>query len=157
MGVWEGFVLNGEMGGATNLLGLIQEINTLVEKRCHRFLVKRFGLTVPQYRLLVAAAEGKAETLGALADDLSCSRGNLTGVVDRLERDGWVTRDRDRDDRRVVRCYLTQKGKSIGEIHRVLMEEVNSMAQVWTTEEQELLHSLLSRLCHNRAGLAQAG
>lgn len=149
--------MNGEMGGEVNLLGLLQDINTLVEKRCHRFLVRRFGLTMPQYRLLMAAAEGKAETLGALADDLSCSRGNLTGVVDRLERDGWVTRDRDRDDRRVVRCFLTQKGQGIGDIHRALMEEVNSMAKVWTTEEQQLLHSLLTRLRHNQASLAQAG
>lgn len=149
--------MSDEMGGEMNLLGLLQDINTLIEKRCHRFLVKRFGLTVPQYRLLMAAAEGKAETLGALADDLNCSRGNLTGVVDRLERDGWVTRDRDRDDRRVVRCFLTQKGQSIREVHRVLMEEVSSVAKVWTTEEQQILHSLLTRLQSERGDLAQAG
>lgn len=67
-GEWEGIFLSDAIHGGGHLLGLLENISKLVEKRSHRFLVKRFGLTVPQYRLLLAAAEGKAATLGALAD-----------------------------------------------------------------------------------------
>ncbi len=37
----------------------------------------------------------------------------VTGVVDRLEAKGYVLRDRDREDRRVVNVRLTDKGKDL--------------------------------------------
>lgn len=129
-----------------NVLPLLQTIAALVEKRCHRFLTQRYGLTMPQYMLLLAAMYGDATTLGGLADELNCSRGNLTGVADRLERDGWLVRERSTEDRRVVNIRLTDKGARVWEIKRELAQEMANLARVWTAEERTLIYRTLEKL-----------
>ncbi len=129
-----------------NILPLLQTISALVEKRCHRFLSRRYGLTMPQYMLLLAAMYGDATTLGGLADELNCSRGNLTGVADRLERDGWLVRERSTEDRRVVNIRLTEKGTRVWEIKRELAKELQEVAKVWNLDERNLLYRCLEKL-----------
>lgn len=160
-----GALNQGEMGAkfmdqkfeAGNLFALIQDVQAIIEKRCHRFLSNRHGLTWPQYRLLMAAASGQASTLGELAEDVHCSRGNLTGVTDRLQRDGWLTRERHRDDRRVVTLRLTAKGERIRAIHSELLADLAAFANVWTVEERTVLTALLGRFAAAGAQFAQAG
>lgn len=128
-----------------NVLPLLQTISAMVEKRCHRFLSQRYGLTMPQYMLL-AAMYGDATTLGGLADELNCSRGNLTGVADRLERDGWLVRERSTEDRRVVNIRLTDKGTRVWEIRQELAKEMADLSRVWTPEERSFLYRVLEKL-----------
>jgi DNA-binding MarR family transcriptional regulator len=71
-----------------------------------RKALNKFKLTYPRFLVLLALLENGQLTLGDIADDLGCSRGNLTGIVDRLERDGHVIRDRSKEDRRVVKARL---------------------------------------------------
>lgn len=129
-----------------NILPLLQTISDLVEKRCHRFLSRKYGLTMPQYQLLLAAMYGDATTLGSLADELNCSRGNLTGVADRLERDGWLVRERSTEDRRVVNIRLTEKGSKVWEIRREVAKEMAEMAKIWTPEERGLLLRTMEKM-----------
>lgn len=129
-----------------NILPLLQTISALVEKRCHRFLSRKYSLTMPQYMLLLAAMYGDATTLGGLADELNCSRGNLTGVADRLERDGWLVRERSTEDRRVVNIRLTEKGTRVWEIKRELAKELQELAKVWSGDERNLLYRCLEKL-----------
>lgn len=129
-------VSGSEQFSSEHVLPLLQTIADLVDKRCHRFLSRHYGLTMPQYQLLLAALMGEASTLGSLADELNCSRGNLTGVADRLERDGWLQRERSTEDRRVVNIRLTDKGSKVWEIQRELAKEMAEIAKVWTPEEQ---------------------
>jgi DNA-binding MarR family transcriptional regulator len=49
-------------------------------------------------------------TMGELARRIGTTDKTVTGVVDRLEREGHVQRERDAADRRVVRARLTRKG-----------------------------------------------
>lgn len=139
-------VAGHEQFTSENVLPLLQTIADLVDKRCHRFLNRQFGLTMPQYQLLLAALMGEASTLGALADELNCSRGNLTGVADRLERDGWLQRERSTEDRRVVNIRLTDKGGKVWEIQRELAKEMGEIAKVWTPDEQRTLVGKLQKM-----------
>ncbi len=129
-----------------NILPLLQTIADLVEKRCHRFLSRKYGLTMPQYHLLLAAMYGDATTLGSLADELNCSRGNLTGVADRLERDGWLVRERSTEDRRVVNIRLTEKGTRVWEIKKEVAKELAEIAKIWTPEERAVLLRAMEKL-----------
>lgn len=129
-----------------NILPLLQTIADLVEKRCHRFLSRKYGLTMPQYHLLLAAMYGDATTLGSLADELNCSRGNLTGVADRLERDGWLVRERSTEDRRVVNIRLTEKGERVWEIKGELAKEMAEIAKIWSPDERTIMLRAMERL-----------
>lgn len=139
------------------IFGLVQTIDTLVQKRSHRFLSRRFHLTVPQYRLLMAAAEGQEFNLGHMAEEIKCSRGNLTGLVDRLERDGWLRRHRSREDRRVITLELTEQGQRIHEIHAALTAYLRPLTQAWTPEEIRSTVALLSRMLGKDESLAHVG
>lgn len=127
---------------------MIQVISDLIEKRSDRFLNARYGLTTPQFQLLMAAVENCDVTLGGLSDSLACSRGNVTGIVDRLERDEWLKRERSTDDRRVITVRLTDKGNRVKEIEQELVQELSGLSQVWDNQQRQALWQLLVRMYH---------
>jgi len=51
--------------------------------------------------------------LGELSKKMYLHPSTITGVVDRLEKRGYVLRHRDQEDRRVVKVQLTPKGKKL--------------------------------------------
>ena len=61
--------------------------------------------------------------MGELARRVGTTEKTLTGVVDRLEREGHVNRERDAADRRLVRVRLTRRGE---EAHRRIDDLVNA-------------------------------
>ncbi len=71
------------------------------------------GLSRAQLSVLRKLSEvGSAVSLSDLAAALSCVRSNMTQLIDRLERDGLVTRVDDPGDRRSVRAALTPLGET---------------------------------------------
>ncbi len=88
---------------------------SLLGKEADRVL-QGFGLTQAQFDVLMLlryqTAEGSADqtTLGRM---LVVNRANVTGLVDRMERDGLVTRTGDPVDRRVKRVRMTPAGARV--------------------------------------------
>ena len=78
-----------------------------------RRLVEEFGLTGPQLVTLQTAAELGPLSAGALAKTVHLSRPTLTGILDRLERQGLISRLRDERDRRSWSVTVTPAGKTI--------------------------------------------
>ncbi len=62
--------------------------------------------------LIVLNAEGPLPMRG-LAEALDVSQASATGIVDRMEQRGLVTRERDAEDRRVVRVLPSDTGRSL--------------------------------------------
>ena len=104
-------------------------------------------LTVPQLDIISCLDRSKGLPLSELAERLLVTGGNITGIIDRLERDGYVYRERDKKDRRIVRALLTEKGfdlyKSFLPRYKEIMRKINS---VLTTEERQQLQRLLKKL-----------
>lgn len=74
-------------------------------------LFRRYGLTFSQYNVLrILRGEGKAMSCLEIARRMVQVVPAMTGLLDRLERRGLVQRDRDVEDRRVVRITLTKEG-----------------------------------------------
>jgi MarR family 2-MHQ and catechol resistance regulon transcriptional repressor len=79
-----------------------------------------------------------------LAAKLLKSGGNLTMVVDNLERDGLVARERSTEDRRFVRVALTPKGrKLIATVFPLIAAGITREFAALTATEQ----ATLARLC----------
>ncbi len=68
------------------------------------------GLTPPQLHALLWLGHDGPLAMGELARRVAVTEKTVTGLVDRLERDGLLRRDRDAADRRVVRVTLTRRG-----------------------------------------------
>lgn len=78
------------------------------------------NLTATQYIVLAKLWEGDGISLSELGDRLDFDNPTLTGVIDRMERDGLVRRQRDADDRRVIQVHVTSKGQELrGAIGRI--------------------------------------
>jgi DNA-binding MarR family transcriptional regulator len=74
----------------------------------------------------------------------------LTGLLDRMERDGWVERRLDASDRRAKRIYLTDKVAPVMKELRTLAREVRMAALRGLSEtEQQTLMSLLLKVRGN--------
>jgi DNA-binding MarR family transcriptional regulator len=75
-----------------------------------------FGLTASQYNVLnVVGPRPDGMSQRELSDVLVVDRSNVTGLLDRMEKCGWVQRADDPLDRRVYRITLTASGRKLWE------------------------------------------
>jgi DNA-binding MarR family transcriptional regulator len=74
---------------------------------------QEFGITGPQLWALKTISADGSLPLGELSNKMYLHPSTVTGVVDRLEKKGYVVRDRGQEDRRVVEVKLTPKGKEL--------------------------------------------
>lgn len=76
---------------------------------------KAVGLTHAQHQLLLAVKghdDPRGPTIGEVADYLMLRHHSAVELVNRAEASGFVERERDRTDGRVVRLHLTALGES---------------------------------------------
>ncbi|HLL52910.1 MAG TPA: MarR family transcriptional regulator [Myxococcaceae bacterium] len=85
--------------------------------------VEELGLTPPQLHAVFWLGNDGALTMGELARRIGITEKTVTGVVDRLERDGHAQRERDEQDRRVVRVRLSPGGAALHKTFRARMTE----------------------------------
>lgn len=106
------------------------------------------GMTLPQFDVLAQLARRRdGMTPGALTRELLVSPGNVTGIVERLVRKGWVERRPVPDDRRAVRLVLTSRGRTTMEraVPRHRKEVAECLAD-YSDQELRSLRLLLARL-----------
>lgn len=91
--------------------------------QAYRRILKPWGLTYPQYLVLIELWEREPRTVGELGDDLALDSGTLSPLLSRLEKLGHVARTRSTDDARVVSIRLTPQGQALrGELAHVTDE-----------------------------------
>ncbi|MEJ6399830.1 MarR family winged helix-turn-helix transcriptional regulator [Nicoliella lavandulae] len=79
--------------------------------------LKQFNLTYVQYITLLALWKEDGVTVNTLSRELDLTNGTLTPLLKRLEKAGWITRERDKKDERRLIVSLTERGKQLqGEI-----------------------------------------
>jgi DNA-binding MarR family transcriptional regulator len=71
------------------------------------------GLTLAQLRSLFIIANEGSTNFRKLAEALKVTPANVTGIVDRLEEQGLVSRTPNPEDRREITLQATDKGKSL--------------------------------------------
>lgn len=81
--------------------------------RRYRPLLKEYGLTYPQYLVLVVLGGAGPCPIKELAGTLRLDHATLTPMLRRMEEADLVARDRDPDDARVVRLALTERAARI--------------------------------------------
>jgi DNA-binding MarR family transcriptional regulator len=69
--------------------------------------------TMPRFELMTNLEREDGQTLAMLSRRMLVTAGNLTGLVNRAERDGVVERRADPRDRRLSRVYLTVSGRDL--------------------------------------------
>lgn len=105
-------------------------------------------LTMSQLRVLFFLRRERGATVGGLASQLRVTPPTITGIVDRLVRQGLVVRQEDPSDRRLVRHCLTERGlEVVGELERTGRVYLEGVLRQLTPAQLERLAVALEDLC----------
>jgi DNA-binding MarR family transcriptional regulator len=128
----------------------------LAFNRVYKPILDQFGLTYPQYLVLIALWQAEGQTVSELGEHLFLESNTLTPLLKRLEAAGFVKRVRDKADERQVRISLTDKGRRVLEESSCVPQQILE-ATGYSVEELAALRQSLSSLRDNlRASAGQA-
>jgi DNA-binding MarR family transcriptional regulator len=116
----------------------------------------RHGLSFGRYLVLVhlIRAEGHSLNPAAIADLCGSTRATITGVVDTLEKAGFVEREEDPADRRSLQVRLTITGRRF--LEKMLPDHFDRLMKVmseFTPAELKTLEKLSQKLAAGAAAL----
>lgn len=86
---------------------------SLMMTKVYKPLLKKLGLTYPQYLAMLVLWEGDGITVSEISARLLTDPGSLTPLLKRLEAEGLIDRKRSSSDERVVHLHLTDKGRAL--------------------------------------------
>ncbi len=110
-------------------------------------LMSEAGLTISQFGVLEALYHKGPLCQRDIAAKILKSTGNITLVIDNLEKNGLVRRERDSEDRRYLTVHLTDKGGVlIAETFTRVAAAIVSNMSVLTPAEQEQLGDLCKKV-----------
>ena len=113
----------------------------------HQTIADRLGLHMTDHKCLGIAQEAGPITAGELAARTGLTTGAITGVIDRLEKKGFVRRDADPDDRRrvVVRVVAERVEQDIRPLFQSLARSVTRLAERYEDRELRLVIDYMQR------------
>ncbi len=122
-------------------------------RQAYRHLAS-MGLTASQFTALQALHQSGPLSQGELAREIGKSNGDLTTVVDNLEKRSLVRRERSRRDRRVIQVVLSSEGASL--VAQSLPQHSAALEQVFNSLQQRELNEL-QRICRKICGANGSG
>ncbi len=110
---------------------LVHDVSRLRRSIVDRTL-KPLGVTRSQWWVLAFLSRADGMSQVALAEELDLGKVALGGLIDRLEKTGFVSRRHDAEDRRVKRVFLTKKSQtlineirsSVSVTERVILDDI---------------------------------
>ncbi|MET9613532.1 MarR family winged helix-turn-helix transcriptional regulator [Kitasatospora indigofera] len=114
------------------------------------------SLTGAQAKVLALLRRGPMP-MRHIAQTLSCEPSNITGIVDRLESRGFVTREADQHDRRVKLVAATEAGSDASEELRESLNFAREPLAALGDDERATLRDLLRRMLDGVGPGAPAG
>jgi DNA-binding MarR family transcriptional regulator len=115
-------------------------------------LLKPFGVSTTQYNVLriLRGAGSNGHRCSEIAERMITREPDITRLLDRMAKAGWITQSRDTDDRRVVITRITPEAlKLLKEIDKKIVElDRNFMANI----SEKKLKTILSLMDEVRSG-----
>ena len=107
-----------------------------------------FGVTPGQYGILNCLWSQGSATPKEIAQTLRLENSTVSGMLDKLQKRGLVTRVLDPNDRRSIRVEASEAGKAIREDVLRTVDELNqAVLAPFTAQQRQQLLELLRRLC----------
>lgn len=144
--LYESYNWIGEIANRT-IIEIKKTADILVE--IHNVFFQQYNISTTKFNLLIIlySAEEEGVSLSDIGEQMLVTRANITGLVDRLERQGFVKRIPQEEDRRRIRAQITEEGREftnkIIEEYKVWSKEIMNIVE---DEEKENLVQLLKRM-----------
>jgi len=138
---WVGEVSNRTIIELKKTSDILEEI--------HNKFFNRYGISSTKFNLLVILYTGPEEgmILSEIGESMLVTKANITGLVDRLEKQGYVERIRDSKDRRKIMATITLDGRKFTEkIMNRYKGWSKSVMRVLKDDEKSQLIELLKKM-----------
>ncbi|AFC23444.1 MarR family winged helix-turn-helix transcriptional regulator [Saprospira grandis] len=83
--------------------------------RAYQPLLAPLGISYPQYLVFLLLWEEDGRSMKDLRERLLLNSNTITPLMKRMEKEGWLQRQKDPQDERVWRIHLTEKGQALKE------------------------------------------
>lgn len=126
---------------------LVEIFNRILSIESEKLKEKGIKLSMSEIHVLEAVTKVEEPTMTNIANKLGITVGSLTVSVNTLYQKGYLSRERDSEDRRKVMIGLLEKAEAALEIHNDFHNDmINSIFNDLKIEEDELLISSLKKL-----------
>lgn len=116
--------------------------------KAYRLSLSQVGLTYPQYLVMMVLWNNDGATVTDIAKQIQVDSSTITPLLKRLELTGFISRNRNKSDERIVNIFLTENGLKIQAEVAILQKNV--ACQTGLPEEQFIeLRSTLFALIDN--------
>jgi DNA-binding MarR family transcriptional regulator len=119
-----------------------------IAARCMEQELKEKGMTLPRFEIISQlGVEEDGCTQENLCNKLFVTKGNISGLLDRMVKEGWVSRETNPSNRRCNRIQLTPRGRKI--YQSVVPKRESCLAKMFSKlkpREQNELNGLLEKL-----------
>jgi DNA-binding MarR family transcriptional regulator len=132
----------GFEGYVADIESVLRMVSIIIRKR-GRDILEDFNVTPPQLNALNFLRHGTL-TMGELGQKMYLACSTATDLIDRMERNGLIQRERDISDRRVIRLKMTDKGDAV--IEEVLNARKRYLAGVLAKVAPEDRKALVDNL-----------
>lgn len=110
---------------------------------------QEYGLSIPQYSVLMIIAPRKEMTQKQLGEILQIPKSTLSQAVDGLVQTEWIHRQPVQDNRREMQLIISEKGNALFEkisIHQTIETVINTIGSNQYEEFQNTLHQIAKLL-----------
>ena len=109
--------------------------------------IRDLGLTPPQFDVIATLGNTPGMSMGEIAQKTLVTKGTLTGIIDRLEKKGLVTREVPPDNRRSFTIVLTPAGeKTFKKVFPAHIAYLKERFEQLSPEELKQAHQALEKL-----------
>ena len=120
------------------------------EKSADLEIKERFGLTGAKWKVIVVLSMNEGITQKRIADMAFVEAPTLVPVIDKMEKEGYVTRQSDPNDRRNNLIFMTEKSKKIVDpIIDCILEIRNMGLNKISKKDMEIARKVLSTIVSN--------
>ena len=130
-------------GSEERLIAAIRKMHHLYDQYS-KLLEEHAGVTAPQLACLMALARNDVRPAGKLSEEVMLDPSTLTGILDRLEKRGLISREHDRDDRRIWNISITAAGRRlVAEVPARMQKRLaGSLSHLPKAERRQIVESL---------------
>lgn len=96
------------------------------------------NITREQFGILLLLSLGDGLYQTQIANILGKDRPNITRMIDILETNDYIRREKDANNRRILKVYLTEKGKEKANLAKPLKDRMNAVQYRGMTDEEIL-------------------
>jgi DNA-binding MarR family transcriptional regulator len=128
-------------------------------RRLTKEMAREVGLTGPQLTVIKLLESFGDLSLSSLSERIKAQNSTVTGIIDRMEREGLVRRERSTTDRRVVFIRLNDKGHKLARSIQVEPMEIfrTALMSLTSGDVRDLLRILTKLAKKVRARVAAQG